>query len=195
MSSAEETDAPSSPDRVIGRIVRGSEFVMETLELLTGVVLIILFAIGLYDLIVQIWTTREALFTDIDNVIAFIDTVLLLLVIVEVFRTVVAFSRDETITRIIIDASLVAIARKVIGFRSTGTPVEVLINALAIAVLLLAVIAAFYVVRRVTETSDDGAGMPAAGTVDLGTGNEGSSASGEGSNSEQASDTRRPEDG
>ncbi len=168
MASAESSDGNDSHDgsaeRAVGRIVDVSEFLMETLELVTGVVLIVLFGIGLYDLVIQIWERRAELFADIDVVLGFIDTVLVLLVIVEVFRTVVAFSREETVVRIIIDASLVAVARKVIGFDSSGDPGVVLLNAVAISVLLLTVIAAFYVVRSSDDVETE---LPAAGDVEL----------------------------
>jgi uncharacterized membrane protein (DUF373 family) len=173
-SGAERDDemglGDSNAERAVGRIVDGSEFIMETLELLTGVVLIVLFAIGLYDLVRQIWIERGALFSDINAVLGFIDTVLLLLVIVEVFRTVVAFAREESVVRIIIDASLVAIARKIIGFDSSGSSMQVLLSAAAFSVLLLAVIAAYYVVRQVSVAVDETAEMPAAGSVELGGG-------------------------
>lgn len=171
MASGEQSDdmglGDSDAERVVGRIVDISEFIMEALELLTGVVLIVLFGIGLFDLVRQIWEQRAMLFADIGVVLSFIDTVLLLLVIVEVFRTVVAFAREETVVRIIIDASLVAIARKVIGFDSSGASMQVLLSALSISILLLTVIAAYYVVRQVSVAVNETAEMPAAGSVKL----------------------------
>jgi len=170
MASGETTEGAGGRDsrvqRGMTRLVDASELAMELLELLTGVVLVFLFAVGLYDLVVDIVESIQSgeVFA-IPNVVDFLDTVLLLLIIVEVFRTVVAFAREETIVRIIIDASLVAIARKVIGFRPDEyeTAGEVFIQASSIAVILLAVIVAFYVVQAVLDT--DHSSLPASGTV------------------------------
>ncbi len=169
MASGETTtevgDRDGRVQRVVTRLVDASEFAMEVLELLTGVVLVFLFAIGLYDLGLNILESiRSGEVFEIPQVVDFLQTVLLLLIIVEVFRTVVAFAREDTIVRIIIDASLVAIARKVIGFNSSdyGSPEGVFINAAAIAVLLLSVIVAFYVVQRVVEAGEPD--IPASGT-------------------------------
>lgn len=169
MASGEATESVGERDgrvkRGVTRLVDLSELTMEVLELLTGVVLVFLFAIGLYDLGLQIvGAIQSGEVFEIPNVVAFLDTVLLLLIIVEVFRTVVAFTREETIVRIIIDASLVAIARKVIGFNpgNYDTAGDVFVNASAIAVLLLSVIVAFYVVQTVLDTDDPD--IPASGT-------------------------------
>jgi len=171
MTSAETTDGEptGTVDRSLEQLVGASETAMEVLELLTGVVLVFLFGIGLYDLVVDILESiRSGAAFEVANVVDFIDTVLLLLIIVEVFRTVVAFSRDVSIVRIIIDASLVAVARKVIGFRPDryASTDELFVNTLSIAVLLLAVIVAFYIIRKTTEPGEE-VDMPAAGSVEL----------------------------
>lgn len=79
-----------------------------------------------------------------------IDTVLLLLIIVEVYQTVIAFSRNEPVVRVVINAALIAIDRKVISFRlSEFSGVEEAFVAAAADTMLLAVlIASFYVVRQ-----------------------------------------------
>lgn len=164
-ATAESGEREGRVQHAVSRAVNASELVMELLELLTGVVLVFLFAIGLYDLGLQIvGSIRSGEVFEIPNVVSFLDTVLLLLIIVEVFRTVVAFTREETIVRIIIDASLVAIARKVIGFNpgTYDTAGEVFVNASAIAILLLSVMVAFYIVHEVL--SEDRVDMPASRT-------------------------------
>lgn len=204
MASGEQanSDVPENPaERGISALVNGSEFVMEFLELLTALVLVVLFAIGLYDLVVNIWAEiQSGGISQIDRVVDFIDTVLVLLIIVEVFRTVIAFSRDETIVRIIIDASLVAVARKVIGFRPDQYPTttDLFINASAIAILLLSVIIAFYIIQRTTSLAAEGPNTPAAGTAgddggsDVDTGDTGDAAPPSGGSEEGP---KRPEDG
>ena len=129
-----------------------SEDVMRWLELGAAYFLVVLFAIGVFDLglsLVDLFTSGQ--FTDPNAVIDLIDTVLVLLIIVEVYQTVIAFSRDEPVTRIVITAALIAIARKVISFRPDefASTQEALLSAVTFSILLSVLIAGFFVVRKV----------------------------------------------
>jgi uncharacterized membrane protein (DUF373 family) len=124
---------------------------MRWLELGAAYFLVVLFAVGVFDLglsLVELFTSGR--FVDPDAVIDLIDTVLVLLIIVEVFQTVIAFSRDEPVIRIVINAALIAIARKVISFRFSefdNVYTDALVGAAALALLLAVLVGAFYVVR------------------------------------------------
>jgi uncharacterized membrane protein (DUF373 family) len=128
-----------------------AERVMRWLELGAAYFLVVLFAIGVFDLglsLVDLFTSGN--FVDPDAVIDLIDTVLVLLIIVEVFQTVIAFARDEPVIRIVINAALIAIARKVISFRFSefdNVYTDALIGAGALALLLAVLVGAFYAVR------------------------------------------------
>ncbi|QZP39126.1 phosphate-starvation-inducible PsiE family protein [Halobaculum magnesiiphilum] len=125
---------------------------MKLLEVGTAYFLLVLFAIGFLDLIlvlVELLASGE--FTDPSQVIDIIDTVLVLLIIVEIHQTVVAFSRDEPVVRIVISAALIAITRKVISFRpgEYANINDAFVAAVAFALLLGVLVAAYFVVRRV----------------------------------------------
>lgn len=129
-----------------------SEDVIMWLELAAAYFLVGLFAIGVFDLGLSMWNLlASGNFTNPDAVIELIDTVLLLLIIVEVYQTVVAFSRNEPVVRIVINAALIAIARKVISFRLSEfqSVEEAFIAAAAYAMLLAVLIATFYIIRQV----------------------------------------------
>lgn len=129
-----------------------SELVIKWLELAAAYFLVALFAIGVFDLGLSLWNLlASGEFTDPDAVIDLIDTVLLLLIIVEVYQTVIAFSRDEPVVRIVINAALIAIARKVISYRTSefAGVEEAFIAAGAYTMLLAVLIVSFYVVRQV----------------------------------------------
>jgi len=106
----------------VDRIVRVSERVMQSIELVAGFVLVALFAIGVFDLGLQIVGEIES--GDISDplvVIGFIDTALLLFIIVEVYETVIAYARsDETarILRLVIFTGVIALVRKAIVYRT-----------------------------------------------------------------------------
>jgi uncharacterized membrane protein (DUF373 family) len=144
-----------------------SEDVMRWLELGAAYFLVALFAIGVFDLGLSLYDLLvSGRFTDPNAVIDLIDTVLVLLIIVEVFQTVIAFSRDEPVTRIVITAALIAIARKVISFRPEefGTTQDALLSAVTFSILLSVLIAGFYIVRQVDPSRlvrlDDGEDDP-----------------------------------
>jgi uncharacterized membrane protein (DUF373 family) len=136
----------------IEALATASEDVMRWLELGAAYFLVALFAIGVFDLGLSLYDLLiSGRFTDPDAVIDLIDTVLVLLIIVEVYQTVIAFSRDEPVTRIVITAALIAIARKVISFRPDefASTEEALLSAITFSILLAVLIAGFFVVRQV----------------------------------------------
>jgi uncharacterized membrane protein (DUF373 family) len=131
-----------------------SEDVMKWLELGAAYFLVALFAIGVFDLGLSLYDLMiSGRFTDPNEVIDLIDTVLVLLIIVEVYQTVIAFSRDEPVTRIVLTAALIAIARKVISFRPEefGSAENAFVSAVTFSVLLAVLIGGYYVVRQFDE--------------------------------------------
>ncbi|MFB6083419.1 MAG: phosphate-starvation-inducible PsiE family protein [Halorientalis sp.] len=162
-SAEEETDTegegdPADGPRAIGgtsdridRVVHRSEQVMQWIELVAGFVLVALFAIGVFDLGLQI--LKEIRSGDISDplvVIGFIDTALLLFIIVEVYQTVVAYARsDETarILRLVIFTGVIALVRKAIVFRTGeyATKTDALLVAVAYATLTIALALLLYV--------------------------------------------------
>ncbi|MFB6168449.1 MAG: phosphate-starvation-inducible PsiE family protein [Haloferacaceae archaeon] len=132
-------------------LASASEDVMRWLELGAAYFLVALFAIGVFDLGLSLFDLLSSgQFTNPSAVIGLIDTVLVLLIIVEVYQTVIAFSRDEPVIRIVITAALIAIARKVISFRPKefASVQEALLAAITFSLLLAVLIAGYYVIRR-----------------------------------------------
>lgn len=145
----------------IEALASASEDVMRWLELGAAYFLVALFAIGVFDLglsLFDLLTSGE--FTNPNAVIDLIDTVLILLIIVEVYQTVIAFSRDEPVIRIVITAALIAIARKVISFRPSefGSTQEALLAAVTFSILLAVLISGFFIVRQVSIDTPLGGG-------------------------------------
>lgn len=118
--------------------------------LTTTYFLLALFLIGLIDLglgLFQLIVTGE--FTDPVAVVSLIDTVLLLLIILEVHRTLIAYAADDPVLPIIVSAAIIAVARQIISFRvdEFGTTRNALPAALGLAALLLALVLVFLAVR------------------------------------------------
>jgi uncharacterized membrane protein (DUF373 family) len=152
VSTDESTSKKNTVDETTEEFAQRAEDVMRYLELGAAYFLVALFAIGVFDLGLNLYELLvSGAFTDVDAVIDLIDTVLVLLIIVEVFQTVIAFSRDEPVIRIVINAALIAIARKVISFRFSefnNDYEQALIGAASFTILLAVLIAAFYVIRK-----------------------------------------------
>lgn len=127
---------------------------MRWLVLVVAYFTLLLFLIGVFDLLLglrDLITSGE--FTDPLAVIELLDSVLLLLIIVEVHRTLVAYARNEPVVQTVIGAGIIAIAREIIGFRVSdfGTADDALTAASGFGVLLIVLVIAYFIVQN-TET-------------------------------------------
>ena len=134
----------------IDRATSPSETVMRWLVLVTAYFVLALFLIGVFDLLIglyELFLTGQ--FTDPVAVVDLLDTVLLLLIIVEVHRTLLAYVRNDPLVRIVVGAAIIAVAREIISFRITefDSPQDALIAAGAFGFLLAVLIGAYFLIR------------------------------------------------
>lgn len=133
-------------------LTQPSETALRWLALVAAYMLILLFAIGIFDLVVEIYTgIVSADFAEPIALIGIIDTVLLLLIILEVHRTLVALVRNDPVVRIIISVAIIAVARQIISFRiqEFGAGIEAAVAAGSLVGLLLATIIGYVLIQRV----------------------------------------------
>jgi len=140
-------------------LVAPSEQILRVVEIAAAYVLVALFAIGVFDLLVimgDLIVSGDIFDPDagIEQIVAIVDRALLLFIIVEIYQTVVAYTRDESVVRIVIVAALIAVSRKIISFDTAAAPQELLLSAAAFAILLAAVVAALYVVRATSPPGE-----------------------------------------
>jgi len=127
-------------------------------ELGAAALFALLFAVGVVDLALIIAeATLEGNITNPQVVIGLIDVGLLLLIIVEVYQTVVAYIRENDtrrIVRLVIYTGVIALVRKVIIFRTEeyATYQDALLVAVAYTLLTLGLVALLYVDRRTSES-------------------------------------------
>lgn len=131
---------------------------MQWLVLATTYFLLALFVIGVGDLLLGLYdliVTGE--FTDPIAVVNLLDTVLLLLIIVEVHRTLLAYAREEPVIRIVVGAGIIAVAREIVSFRIADfeTVGDALTAAGSFALLLLVLVAAYFLVLRTESQLED----------------------------------------
>ncbi|WP_276273434.1 phosphate-starvation-inducible PsiE family protein [Haloarcula litorea] len=139
------------------RVLALSEELIRYVEVVAALVLVVLFAIGVFDLGLQIFQTAlEGSITDPLVVVGFIDTALLLFIIVEVYQTVVAYTQEgETrrIVRLVIYTGVIAMVRKAIIFRTGEYASEqaALFAAAAYTLIIFGLVALLVVERRTRE--------------------------------------------
>jgi uncharacterized membrane protein (DUF373 family) len=146
----EQTEFEARMDDAIGF----SETVIRAIEVVAAYVLVGLFAVGVFDLGLQI--AEQAISGRIfqpEVVVGFIDTALLLFIIVEVYQTVVAYTRvDSTrrIVRLVVYTGIIAIVRKVIIFRTElfDDKLQALLTAGSYTLILLSLSVLLLVERR-----------------------------------------------
>ena len=129
---------------------------MQWLVLAATYFLLMLFLIGVVDLLIGLYDLLvSGNFTEPTEVIALLDTVLVLLIIVEVHRTLLAYAREEPVIQIVVGAAIVAVARGIISFRvdEFNSGDGALTAAVALGVLLLTLVVAYFIVRRVETTT------------------------------------------
>lgn len=139
------------------RLIAPSGEAIRLVEIVAAYILVLLFAIGVFDLLVQIAAATAASFRpgggpgieDPEVVVGFIDTALLLFIIVEIYQTVVAYTREESVVRIVIIAAIIAVSRKIISFRPGDTiGTDDLLFAAAFGFLLAVLTGSLYVLRE-----------------------------------------------
>lgn len=132
------------------RVTEPSVIAMRWLVLATAYFTLVLFIIGVFDLLLGLWElVTTGRFTDPIAVVELLDMVLLLLIIVEVHRTLIAYARKEAVVPIVISAAIIAITREIISlrideFNTTGDAVNA---AGALALLLVGLVIAYFVIR------------------------------------------------
>lgn len=140
----------------IESFIKPSERSLRWLALFVAYVLVFLFAIGIIDLLIEMYSVfASGDFTDPIAIIELIEIVLLLLIILEVHRTLIAIVREEPVVRIIIGVAIIAIARQVISFRveDFATANEALVSAAALIGLLIVLIGGYFMVRYLEVSS------------------------------------------
>jgi uncharacterized membrane protein (DUF373 family) len=168
MSEDTADDDPQSVDPERGielapvdRVAEITDGFVRIVEVVAAAVFAVLFAVGVLDLVLQIGgAVADRSITDPLVVIGFIDTGLLLLIIVEVYQTVVAYTQQNDtrlIVRLVIYTGVIAMVRKVIIFRTDeyGTPLDAIFVAGSYTIIIAGLIGLLLVERVHTQQLED----------------------------------------
>ena len=123
----------------------------------TGIALflVIVLVVGLVNLVATfVRATLAVELLGFQNAVSLISTtiemVLYLFIVIELFRTVVAYLEAKSVVRAVIHAGLIAVVRQIMVFDpgDVGTPTEALLTAGAHVILLVGLLLGFYLVHR-----------------------------------------------
>lgn len=157
MADETESEPPrgdgAAPDAASSRVAELADQFIHGVELLAAWVFALLFAIGVVDLMLQILrAVRRETITDPLVVIGFIDTGLLLLIIVEVYHTVIAYTQESQtreIVKLVIYTGVIAMVRKAIIFRTGeySSVQDALLASIAYTILIFGLVALLFAER------------------------------------------------
>lgn len=120
-----------------------SKYIMEKIQLVAAFIVVILFAVGVVDLAIAIFQSYQSgRITEVTTVIEFIEFVLLLFILVEAYRTIIAYAESKQagyILTLVIYAGVIAVIRKIIVHRPTeyANIIDAMFVSIGYAVLLI----------------------------------------------------------
>jgi uncharacterized membrane protein (DUF373 family) len=138
-------DKPKS--KMTDRFLSALHWAVLAIEVLVAVALTALAAGALASLGVEMWmmAVSRVPLTHIEftNVMA---SVLQVFILVELFRIAIAYMKHENVIPTVLEAALVAVARKFVVFESSGA--DYLVTAIGLAALLLAVAISWWLLAK-----------------------------------------------
>lgn len=137
------------------------DVVVELLQSVLALLLVALLALGVADIALIIFQPfYEGNVTEAGEIITIItssvDTILYLLIVVELYHTIIAYVEDRDVIRAVVHAGLIAVARNIITIKpSEFQTMDALLRAAgAYAILLVVFLMGFYVLHQ-TEPRED----------------------------------------
>lgn len=130
----------------MNRFLRGLNLAIIGIEVLVAVALTLLAAGALYALFVEIWSlaSHGAIMTSVEfNRI--ISTILEVFILVELFRIAIAYMKHENVIPTVLEAALVAVARKFVVVEPGGNYMQ---TAFGMSALLLAVALSWWLLAK-----------------------------------------------
>jgi uncharacterized membrane protein (DUF373 family) len=119
------------------------------IEGFVAVLLVGLAGWGAVSLVASIWTlVSGGVAFHLANYVAVLDVALMIFIIVELFRIALAYLKHEDVIPTVLEAGLVAVARKLVTFDTHLGGAEVLMKAAGLALLLLSVAVTWYLLAK-----------------------------------------------
>jgi len=136
-----------SRSRGIDAVIRAMGYAVVAIEVLVALALTALAVMAVLVLGMELWgiaTVRTPL--NHAEFVAAMGSVLQVFILVELFRIAIAYMRHENVVPTVLEATLIAVARKLIVFDSTGD--NYLGSAAGLALLVVAVAVAWWLLAK-----------------------------------------------
>lgn len=144
-------------DEITGRL----DWSVRALQMGIAVFLVLILVVGVVNLVatvVQAAASVELLgyANAIGLISTTIDIVLYLFIVIELYRTIIAYVTTRNVVRAVIHAGLIAVVRQIIIFKpgEMETTEQALMTAGIYFVLLIALLAGFYIVHRMADEEE-----------------------------------------
>jgi uncharacterized membrane protein (DUF373 family) len=140
-------NAENRSHKVMERFLAALHFAVLVVEVLVAVALTALAAGALFSLFAQMWTAAATM-RPLDRVefTAIMGEVLQVFILVELFRIALAYMKHENVVPTVLEAALVAVARKFVVFEGSGA--DFLVQAAGLSVLLVAVALSWWLLAK-----------------------------------------------
>lgn len=126
-----------------------------SLQLSIAVVLAVVLVVGVVNLAATLWQAIGAFDvygykSAIELIDTTVDIVLYLFIVIELWRTIIAYIGSESVVRAVIHAGLIAIVRQIITFKpgQMGSTEGALMTATAYLILLVGLLLGYYIVHE-----------------------------------------------
>ena len=140
---------PALIEKALNRFVLALEIAVSAALVVIAALLVITLAAQLIDAVTSGLTLERAEFTLV------ISTALEVFIVIELFRIALAYMKHENVVPTVLEAALVAVARKFVVFEPQ---VDYLQNALALTALLLAIGISWWLLKKSNACDMDGHG-------------------------------------
>lgn len=138
--------------KTAARVVTVSSRLVVWLEAVVATVLVVIIALGVVALVMQLYSEAvngEAFFGP-GSILRLLDLVLIIFIVVELFNIAVAYMQHRSVVPTVLEAALVAVARKVVVSEiGTGAALS---EAAGLAIMLLTIAVAWYLLRKAGVT-------------------------------------------
>ncbi len=116
-----------------------------------GVLLLVLFAIGVFDVALQMaQMILSGNFTRVSNILDVIDTVLLLMIILAVFRDLESYIKGRNLLYVIIQVGIIAVVRNIIITIASNpaTKIDTIYFSVSSLLLLTGLFIGYYIIEK-----------------------------------------------
>lgn len=133
-----------------------SQDLFSYLTSILGILLLVLFAIGVFDVALQMaQLLLSGKFTSVSNILGVIDTLLLLMIVLAVFRDLESYIRGRNLLYVIVQVGIIAVVRNIIITIASdpSSSIDTIYFSASSFLLLTGLFIGYYIIEKYGEVS------------------------------------------